>query len=984
MPQRRSISLRLSLTLVFVTVTILVGGAIAAEWFRQTRDLILRQTDQWIEATADRFTQGIERTYHPIDMTLELLSHTSSEASPGPEVRLQQVPVLLRVLQFENHVRALMVGNASGEFFTVGRVTTAEHIATLQAPEHSVYYVTLNALKDDGSVQSQRHFLDADYREIERRDLGPAQYDPRTRPWYQEALTAPGLIITSPYVYASEATLGITLARANPDHDQVFAADITLHRVSEELSRQQVTPGTVIALYEPDGSLLAFTDESQLYARDANGELTARRVQDLTDSPITAIAPRLLTSTETQLDFTYQDRAWMAVTRRIGAAQGVERGMAILIPLDELLADAMATLRETLLVAGLLLLLAIPLIAALARSIARPLAQLVEDARRIRHFDFADSEPTGSRLTEIGSLERALDSMRRTIRQFLDLIEALAAESDFDELLRQINRETRRASGASATVLYLLDEAGSRMVPAWADLETGVVPMDQLPGLAVAPAAEAEAEAESHPILRAFHQRQSQTAPIHQADAGAGAEMAPLFQALGCPKLLLQCVPLASRTGETAGVLVLVDDLARVSLAKAAERARFVEAMSGFAAVSIESRHLIRMQKALLSSFIKVIAGAIDAKSPYTGGHCERVPILTEMFARAAAASDDPRFKDFHPDVRQWEAISIAAWLHDCGKVTTPEYVVDKSTKLETLYDRIHEVRMRFEVLKREAEVACWRSIAEGGERESLLAALSQAWQALDEDFHFVATCNRGSEDMGTHAVERLERIARRRWKRTLDDRLGVSWEEARRKARTPASPLPVEEPLLADRPDHLIERPPQEVLPADNPWGFLLQVPEWKYNRGELHNLKTRRGTLTDEERYMINDHIVQTIIMLEQLPFPRHLREVPALAGGHHEKMDGTGYPRRLHRAQMPLVARMMAIADIFEALTAADRPYKTPKTLSEAITIMARMRREQHIDADLFELFLRSGVYLDYARRFLDPQQIDPVDIHAALAD
>jgi hypothetical protein len=212
---------------------------------------------------------------------------------------------------------------------------------------------------------------------------------------------------------------------------------------------------------------------------------------------------------------------------------------------------------------------------------------------------------------------------------------------------------------------------------------------------------------------------------------------------------------------------------------------------------------------------------------------------------------------------------------------------------------------------------------------------------------------------------------------RTLDDRLGVSWEENRRQSRTSAPTLPVREKLLADKPEHLLERADSELIPEDNPWGFKLDVPRYKYNRGELYNLSITRGTLTREERYIINHHMVQTILMLSHLPFPGHLDSVAEIAGGHHEKMDGTGYPKRLKREEMSLPARMMAIADIFEALTAADRPYKKAKSLSEALNIMATMSHESHIDPELFGLFINEGVYLQYATRFLDPQQIDAVD-------
>jgi HD-GYP domain-containing protein (c-di-GMP phosphodiesterase class II) len=408
------------------------------------------------------------------------------------------------------------------------------------------------------------------------------------------------------------------------------------------------------------------------------------------------------------------------------------------------------------------------------------------------------------------------------------------------------------------------------------------------------------------------------------------------------------------------------------------EHIGFAQALSGFAAVSMESRQLLKMQKNLLQSFIELIASAIDAKSPYTGGHCQRVPELAKMLARAACDSEDPRFREFSLSDDEWEELHIAAWLHDCGKVTTPEYVVDKSTKLETIYDRIHEIRMRFEVLKRDAEIGYWRQLSKGGDAGQLESDLQAKLSQLDDDFAFVARCNEGGEFMADEKITRLNEIAATTWRRTLSDRIGVSWEEGLRQQRSPETTLPTQEPLIADKEEHIIYREDGEVIPLDNPWNFKLDTPRYRYNRGELYNLSITRGTLASEERFKINDHMVQTIMMLNQLPFPRHLRNVPAIAGGHHETMIGTGYPKKLHREDMSLTARMMAIADIFEALTAADRPYKKAKSLSESIKIMSFMKKDQHIDPDLFDLFLQSGVYLAYANQFLAETQIDEVDI------
>ncbi len=386
----------------------------------------------------------------------------------------------------------------------------------------------------------------------------------------------------------------------------------------------------------------------------------------------------------------------------------------------------------------------------------------------------------------------------------------------------------------------------------------------------------------------------------------------------------------------------------------------------------------------LFTAVTELIAGTIDAKSPYTGGHCKRVPEVARMLATAAHASKAGPFAGFRmASEDQWREFNVAAWLHDCGKLTTPEYVVDKATKLETIYNRIHEIRMRFEVLLRDAEIdACRLRIAGGADEAVLAAELEKARKQIAEDYAFVAECNVGGEVMADEKIDRLERIAALTWTRHLDDRLGISQDEARLKNRQPAPTLPVVEHVLADKPEHIIPRIDPDPFDG-NTHGFNMTVPENQYNLGERYNLGIRKGTLSTEDRFKINEHIIQTILMLKRLPFPHNMKHVPDIAGSHHETMIGTGYPRGLKKAQMSIPARIMAIADIFEALTAADRPYKQPKTLSEALRIMSLMRDDQHIDADLFDLFLRSGVYRDYAEQFLDTSQIDAVEISQYLS-
>ena len=447
-------------------------------------------------------------------------------------------------------------------------------------------------------------------------------------------------------------------------------------------------------------------------------------------------------------------------------------------------------------------------------------------------------------------------------------------------------------------------------------------------------------------------------------------------------------IPLKNRQDHVIGVLQLLNSLDPLNgevVPFSDDIEPLVEALASQAAVALENQNLIESQKNLLDSFIELMAGAVDAKSPYTGGHCQRVPELTEMLTQAACDSVLPAFSEFNLTEAEWYELHIAAWLHDCGKVTTPEYVVDKATKLETITDRLHEIRLRFEVVKAEAVIDYQRQLLAGatdveGLKHSLDARLAQ----LDDDFAFVAECNLGGEFMAQERLTRLQQIADIEWTRTLSDRIGLAHEEVARKSLTPEPMLPVREKLLVDRPDHIIPHN-NEVHAADpgNSYGFKVEIPEHKFNLGELYNLSIPRGTLTPEERFKINDHMVQTIVMLEALPFPPHLERVPEIAGGHHEKMDGTGYPKRLYAGEMSVPARIMAIADVFEALTAADRPYKTPKKLSESVKIMSFMVKDQHLDGEIFELFLRSGVFRQYAEKFLLPAQLDDVDISKYLA-
>ena len=390
-------------------------------------------------------------------------------------------------------------------------------------------------------------------------------------------------------------------------------------------------------------------------------------------------------------------------------------------------------------------------------------------------------------------------------------------------------------------------------------------------------------------------------------------------------------VPMKNHENEIIGILQLINAQHRLdnSIIPFTETDQnLVESLSSQAAIALTNRQLINQLENLFESFIKLINTAIDDKSPYTGKHCERVPALTMMLAEAVNLTNTGPLKDFHMTEKDRQELKIAGLLHDCGKVTTPVHVVDKATKLQTISDQIHMINTRFEVLKRDAEIEFLNAKLKNHATTSVqnTVKLEQQFQEritkINEDRKFLQECNIGGESMPPESQERVRQIGSQyTWRNTLGKQVSFLTED-------------------------------------------------------EVNSLCIRSGTLTQEERNIINHHIVVTIKMLEALPWPKNLRKVPEYAGGHHERMDGKGYPRGLTREQMSVQARVMGIADIFEALTAADRPYKKGKPLTESLHILGKFKLNGHIDPDLFDIFVREKVYLDFARKFLDPEQIDSV--------
>jgi HD-GYP domain-containing protein (c-di-GMP phosphodiesterase class II) len=542
-------------------------------------------------------------------------------------------------------------------------------------------------------------------------------------------------------------------------------------------------------------------------------------------------------------------------------------------------------------------------------------------------------ERTFSKNSEIDTLlHDILDRVQSFAEEQLDHIEklneigaALSAESQLERLLEQILVQAKRFTYADGGTLYLVSDDEKH-------LKFTVVQTDSLGVKMGGSSGEI-----TWPELPLFLEDGSQNRQMVAAMAALTGEIVNIpdvykaegfnfegtrkFDAsTGYRSTSMLVIPMKNHDGEVIGVCQLLNRIDPISgkvtpFSHADERT--AKSLASQAAVAISNTRLINDLRNLLESFIDSIAAAIDAKSPYTGGHVRKVAEITMMTAQALSEAEQGGYEAVHYDFDQMNQLRISALMHDVGKITTPEYVVDKATKLETIFDRIELIKTRYEVLKRDAQIACLKAGNRAEDQEVLAGTIA----AYDEEIAFLERANIGGEFMADEKIAQVEAIASRQY--TQQDQT---------------------HPLLT--PD-------------------------------EVHNLSIRKGTLTEKERDIINDHAAMSLKMLQALPFPKKLRRVPEIAANHHEKLNGKGYPRGLSAEDLTLEARILALADIFEALTAADRPYKEAKKMSEAMKIIGFMVKDGELDGDLVKFFFDQKLHLLYGRKNLKPEQMDMAD-------
>lgn len=900
--------------------------------------------------------------YEPALRITNSMSRSALSGVFDREKRLRFVPWLNIFMDNYPIVDGTRVGYKNGDYLVLRRLSGDEKISR-EPPPNSAFMLVIYEHENNGTTLSV--FYDTDMNVLaSHSEAGQFNYDPRESSWYRSAMESEEPVETDPIRTPVSGQPAMIFSQKAQNGEAVVGADIVLTRLSVYLEKIRPTPGANIGLFRQNGLAITSTQTGA-----ASEGLNAPGVGDEM-TPILEMGFQEYFAGKRGLDIKFKalGEAWVLFLEELIHGNQIKNVVVLALPKGEILDESIYFPRRVAYVSLGLLIALSPFLYLYARFIFEPLRKLATLAREVKDNPLIAKERVVSSVAEIQDLSEGMEYMQANIQTLLSITGTINREKDFQSLIVLILDEIMLMTGSDGGAIVLLTNEGDEEKNGMACWNSGqrkrryfpIEPrhMEEL-GLPVTGASQSN-------LSHDFIERSDPRASSYFIAGGFADSDATQIDVLR--------EPLYDRMDEPLGEFVLARRIHTCREFYLPQQLELAEGLAKTAAIALDNHRLFEKQRELLNSVIQVMAGAIDAKSPHTSRHCARVPVLFQMLLQAACDEKEGPFADFALDANGWEETRIAAWLHDWGKVTTPEFVIDKAMRLDAMYNRIHEIRTRFEVLKRDEEIACLNAILHGGDKAGERAKLQANLLKLDEEFAFIADCNRGTSVTSGDTLARLQLIGSRTWLRTLDKSLGLSREELARMERSSAPGTPAIERLLSDNPEHLIEHPPGSIIPSDNPWGIKITAPRYLYNRGELHNLSIRTGTITAEERYKINDHVTQTIIMLDKVPLPKHLKNVANIAGAHHETMLGTGYPKKLVREEMSWPARMLAVSDIFEALTASDRPYKPYNTLTEALRILESFEKENRIDKDVLELFLRANIPQKYASQHLRPDQND----------
>jgi HD-GYP domain-containing protein (c-di-GMP phosphodiesterase class II) len=414
-------------------------------------------------------------------------------------------------------------------------------------------------------------------------------------------------------------------------------------------------------------------------------------------------------------------------------------------------------------------------------------------------------------------------------------------------------------------------------------------------------------------------------------------------------------IPLEDHENNIIGVLQLINRRGEGNVISVfnSEDIDLVQSVSFPAASAITTQRLISEQVTLFNAFVTVLAEGLGEKSPHTYNHIRRVAALGKAISGSLNSWGEGIYADFGFDEDEMAEMHLAGWLHDIGKITTPEHIVGKQVKLQFVMDRFEMIVERVNSKMKDYRIAMLEQQLEAlrqGADATVLAGFEQQClqqtEALAAQLEQLFPYNRGGESIGEEQIALIEEFAQTPVNRDYSAEVIIEHGQ----------------PLVKG-----IQRS------ADT--GTLVDA-------REKSNLLIQRGTLNEEERDAINNHAERSWRWLMALPFPRKQKRLALYAGAHHEHLNGSGYPNGISAAQMPMQSRILAIADIYEALVANDRPYKEPMKLSLAMSILGDMVKRGNLDGELMKIFLQSGGYLEYAEEHLDRAQIDAVDIDAWL--
>lgn len=947
MPLRRY-PLSIHISTLFLILMTFFSAVLIFVSFQYTHTLLQGSAKALSLENSKKIESELHENMAPIFSTLDFMAYSS--VVHGDDLGAGKWRWLAAIHQSflrNSALVAVYFGSDNGDFTMIRPLFDQQARQKFQAPKAAILY--LNKTKLDGT--SEVFFFNDKIQQIDFHNSTDNVFDPRSRPWYKASVDSNRISITQPYFFYFLQSYGITLSRSSADGKHVVGADFTLDSLSSKLTSMAKYPASKMIIFDSH-SLPIAEHNTNLRLNEHKSDYKAALRDSIFHDIFNRASPRTIYE-----DREYDGEMWSVSLTPIRITPDMEVRLAEAVRHNDILSKLLLVRDTQVALAIGLLFVCFVIVLFVSRRIAKPMKRLVQLTGNIAHFDFKKTHYPHTMITELNELTHSIQLMEHTLSDLIKLLHETAANNDFDSLAKTITQQSYIITKAETIILYSYEEetshfsvvANHAIIPFKIDLD---VLLNSTPWI--------------------FSDlRQGNTVHLKRDDNLLRRFHNQLFNSD------IYLFPLLNREGQLIGVLNVGYE--RGVEKPYLEKHAFLRELLSFAEIAKDNIDNMQQQKDMLDSFVELIASAIDTKSPFTSGHCQRVPYITQALAQVAD-EDQKYFPQFMMSKDRWTELKLASWLHDCGKITTPEYVIDKATKLETIHDRIHEIRTRVEVLKSQAEADYWRNLYRGGSKAQLDKQLAQTLTELDEDFAFIAECNQGSEQLSDAAVERLQVIAKRRWKRTIDDRSGISWLEQQR-VNTESQALPVMEPLLSDKESHRIPWVNTQVHFTEQQ-SFNLKPGELRYNRGELYNLSIRSGTLTPEERFIINDHIIQTIMMLKKLPYPKYLRQVPEIAGGHHEHMNGQGYPQGLTEKDMSVQARIMAIADVFEALTSSDRPYKKAKTLSESLAIMTHMATSGHLDPKLYLLFLEQEVYLEYAANHLDNTQCDLVDKAALI--